>query len=43
MKIRNITVYMNGEMITMSREEWIEMADKFLQEGDKIEIVKLDY
>ena len=43
MKIKNITVYMNGEMITMSRAEWIEMADKFLQEGDKIELVKLDY
>lgn len=44
MKIKSITIYTKGAgMQTYTRKEWIEYCDKYMLEGEQIEIVKLEY
>lgn len=43
MRLKEITVFMNGERVTFTRKEWIEQTDKFLMVGDNIEVLNVEY
>ena len=45
MKLKSITIFdqILGQLRTYTRKEWIEYCDKQMLEGERIEIIKIEY